>query len=197
MATTYGYIRVSTVHQDYSLQKENVMQAGVEEENIFSDKKTGKNLDREGFQSLYEKLESGDTIVVTKLDRLGRSMGQIMTLIDKLTDNGIYLVAVKDGIDTRKTDSPYGKAMVGMLALFADVERTLIVERTTEGREHAMKNGVEFGRKKSNTKTYNKAIQEYLETGKNVNKLLAEYDGMTRATFFRRLKEYKEKHGIA
>src|SRR4051812_36787151 len=125
----YGYGRVSTLNQDLALQVEALKNYGIAEENIFKDKKTGKNLDREQLQNLLNVVKAGDIIIVNKLDRLGRSVSQVTTLIDDLTKKGIYVKSISDGVDT-SNNSTMSKAMLQMLLMFAEMERNFIMERT-------------------------------------------------------------------
>lgn len=214
MATTgtiYGYARVSTVQQDLTLQTQALENAGVPSENIFSEKISGKSTkNRVQWNALKDRLVTGDVVYVHKLDRLGRSMVDVMTIVEYFKDNGIYLVVLDAGIDTRK-DSDEGmaglmnKALMTILSLMAEMERTWIQERTKPAIEQARKNGVKFGRPESNKELYEKAVQEFIEADgtKTVAQVIKGYgqdstgkDRLTEATFFRRLKEYKQKMGL-
>ena len=220
--TIYGYARVSTVQQDLTLQVNALLNAGVPAENIFSEKMSGKNTkDRpewrklEGSQNLKEGepmngiLKQGDTLIVCKLDRLGRSVSDVTRIVDKFQENGIFLVVLDSGIDTRKQgdgmDGLMTKALITLLSLMAEMERTFIIERTKPALAEAKKRGVRFGRPEVNKNLYEKAVKEYIEANgtKSVPQIIKEYgvdesgkDLISQPTFFRRLKAYKQEHGL-
>lgn len=220
--TIYGYARVSTVQQDLSLQIDALLKAGVPAENLFTEKMSGKNTkDRpewqklEGSQNLKEGepmnglLKQGDTLMVSKLDRLGRSVSDVTRIVDKFEANGIFLVVLDSGIDTRKRgdgmEALMTKALITLLSLMAEMERTFIIERTKPAIADARQRGVKFGRPQTNKNLYQKAVKEYIDAHgtKTVPQIIAEYgcdesgkDLLTQATFFRHLKKYKQEHGI-
>ncbi|UTV34842.1 recombinase family protein [Bacillus altitudinis] len=198
--TVYGYARVSTIHQDLALQIESLLNAGVSEENVFADKKTGKNMNREALQELLSKVEKGDTIIVKKLDRLGRSVSQITTLVEELYQKGIYIKSIEDGVDT-SNDNVMSKAMIYLLAIFAEMERTFIIERTQPALEDAKRRGVTFGRPYANKSVYDMAVQDYLGGNMTSKEIIKKYgtdkdgkDLITEATLFRRVREYQAYH---
>jgi DNA invertase Pin-like site-specific DNA recombinase len=159
----YGYARVSTTNQDFTSQVNSLMEAGIPEENIFTDKITGTKMKRTGLDDLLDKVESGDVIVVWKLDRLGRSLSQVTSLLDKLTKRKIYIKSIADGVDT-SNDSPMATAMMQLLAMFAEMERNFIVARTRPAIEKARAEGRDAGRKETNKGLYEVALDEYMET---------------------------------
>lgn len=208
--TTYGYARVSVVQQDLGLQVEALIKAGVDPKNIYSEKMSGKDAkNRIEWNRLKDLLVTGDLVMVHKLDRLGRSMIDVMSIVEYFKEKGIYLVILDAGIDTRNDgedkDGLMTKALMTILSLMAEMERTFIMERTKPAIEEAKKNGVKFGRPSVNKKIYEKAVKEFIEAdGKiTVAQLIKDYgkdangkDILTQATFFRRLKEYKEREGL-
>jgi len=201
MSKVYGYARVSTVSQDLTIQVNAIMTMGVEPENIFTDKLSGKNMEREGLQTLLSLIETGDTLIVHKLDRLGRSVSQIMSLVDELKNKGIYLVIMDAGIDTRNDEGMAGmmtKALMTIISLMAEMERVLILERTQAGIENARANGVKFGRPEVNKNAYDLAVIDYLENDMTSSAIIKKYgkdsagkDLITEATLFRRVREYQ------
>ncbi|MHA6145758.1 recombinase family protein [Bacillus licheniformis] len=195
----YGYARVSTKQQNLSLQVQALSEYGVQPENIFTDKMTGTNMDRQALKELLKIVKEGDIIIVKKLDRLGRSVSQVTGLIDELTQKGVFIKSIDDNVDT-SNDSPMAKAMMQLLAMFSEMERNFIVERTKPAIEQARAKGVKFGRPKANAKLYDKAVQEYLKGGVTVKEIIQSYgkdsngkDIITEATLFRRIREYKKK----
>jgi DNA invertase Pin-like site-specific DNA recombinase len=200
--TVYGYARVSTVQQDLTLQVQALSNYGIPAEMIFTDKRTGKDMERQSLKELLSIIKEGDVIVVNKLDRLGRSVSQVTTLIDDLTKKGIFVKSISEGIDT-SNDSTMSKAMLHMLAMFAEMERNFILERTKPAIENAKAKGVKFGRPKASKKVYEMAVQEYLAGGVTVKELIAKYgkdsngkDLITEATLFRRVREYKKANAM-
>lgn len=198
----YGYARVSTKQQDLSLQIASLLEYGIDAENIYSDKLTGKNMERDELKELLSIVKKGDLIIVKKLDRLGRSVSQVTTLIEKLTEQGIYIKSIDDGVDT-SNESPMAKAMMQLLVMFSEMERNFIVERTRPAIENAKAKGVQFGRPVGNKNIYDMAIDEYLRGGITSREIIQKYgkgdngkDIITEATFFRRLKKERERRGI-
>jgi DNA invertase Pin-like site-specific DNA recombinase len=135
------------------------------------------------------------------LDRLGRSVSDVTRIVEKFQDNGVFLVVVDQAIDTRKIGSGMEgmmtKALITLLSLMAEMERTFIMERTRPAIEQAKKNGVKFGQPRKSKKEYAKAVELYLTGNYTVPQVLNEYTGLTEATFFRRLKERKEELGLS
>lgn len=201
MNKVYGYARVSTVHQDLAIQVKAIENAGVSPENIFTDKLSGKDMERDSLQQLLSLVEKGDTIIVHKLDRLGRSVSQVMSLVDDLNTKGIYLVVIDANIDTRNDEGMAGmmtKALMTLLSLMGEMERAFILERTQAGLENARANGTTFGRPVVNKSTYELAIIDYLEHGMTSTTIIKKYgkdsagkDLITEATLFRRVREYQ------
>ena len=142
----FGYARVSTSQQSLDVQLKALKEAGVRENRIFSDKATGSNLNRSGLELLRLKVEEGDTILIKKLDRLGRNTEDMITLIKEFDAMGVSIRFLDDGISTEGT---MGKMVVTILSAVADAERQRILERTNEGRLEAKAKGVRFGRKPS------------------------------------------------
>lgn len=141
----FGYARVSTSKQSLSIQINQLKAAGVEERRIFTDKSTGSNTDRGGLDLLRMKVEEGDSILVTKLDRLGRNTIDMVTLIEEFNQLNVGIKFLSDGIDTK---GPMGIMVITILSAVAQAERARILERTNEGRIEAMAKGIKFGRKR-------------------------------------------------
>ena len=133
---------------------------------------------------------------------LGRSVSQVTGLIDDLTKKGIFVKSIDDGVDTSK-NSAMATAMLQLLAMFSEMERNFIVERTLPAIQNARENGVKFGRPKASKKIYDRAVKEYMAGGITVKELITSYgkdssgkDLITEATLFRRIREYKKNEGI-
>lgn len=142
----FGYARVSTSQQSLDLQIGRLKEAGVSEKRIFSDKATGDTMQRVGLETLLVKVEEGDIVLITKLDRLGRNTLDMVELIEKFEKIGVAIRSLDDGVST---DGAMGKMVVTILTAVANAERARIIERTHEGRLAAKDKGIKFGRKKS------------------------------------------------
>ncbi|WP_028865248.1 recombinase family protein [Psychromonas aquimarina] len=142
----FGYARVSTSQQSLKLQKQALEAEGVKPSRIFSDVGSRSNMDREGLNLLRVKVEEGDLVLITRLDRLGSDTADMIKLIKEFDKSGIAIRFIKEGLSTEGT---MGKMVVTILSAVADAERERILERTNEGRLDAMEKGVKFGRKRS------------------------------------------------
>ena len=143
----YGYCRVSSTGQSYEAQVEKLIKYGVAEDCIRAEKVSGKSLEgRNELNTLMSFLRSGDTLVSTKLDRLGRSVRDIENIVNELEEKNISLVFTDQQIDT---SNPTGKCFLQMLSVFSEFERNMIATRRNEGIEKAKANGVQLGRKPS------------------------------------------------
>ncbi|HRY15337.1 MAG TPA: recombinase family protein [Candidatus Competibacteraceae bacterium] len=141
----FGYARVSTHQQSLDLQIHALKTAGVNSHRIFTDQVSGSHIERKGLQLLQMKVEQGDVILVTKLDRLGRDTADMIQLIKDFDTLGVAFRFLDDGISTEGT---MGKMVVTILSAVAQAERQRILERTNEGRRAAKAKGVKFGRKR-------------------------------------------------
>ena len=138
----YGYARVSTNHQDTELQLTALKSAGCEK--IFEEHASGRKSNRPALKKLLRTLNAGDTLVVWKLDRLGRSMRNLVLLVDELRQRGIHFKSLTDSIDT---SSPMGRFIFHIMSALAEMERELIVERTRAGLAAAREKGRIGGRR--------------------------------------------------
>ncbi len=140
-----GYTRVSTAGQDARLQLDALVGAGVQKRDVFADVTSGTRagVDRPGMAKLLAYAEPGDTIVVWRVDRLGRSLIDVLNTVNLLRGRGIHLRSVSDAIDPETTA---GRMMLNMLATLAEYERELIVERVNAGIASARDRGTRFGR---------------------------------------------------
>jgi DNA invertase Pin-like site-specific DNA recombinase len=139
-----GYARVSTQDQNLNSQLEALQAVGAT--TIYREKVSGVRADRPQLAKLMAGLGAGDVVVVTKLDRLGRSTRELLDLIDRISKAGASFRSLGDPL--WDTGSSQGRLLSTMLAAIAEFERELIRERTGEGRKRAMANGVKFGRKR-------------------------------------------------
>lgn len=173
-----GFARVSSVTQDLGTQLKKLEEYGCKKENIFSGKHSGKaDTNKKALDELLAYVRTGDTVVVTKIDRFGRSLSQVLTTIDELTERGIKLVAIEQNIDTSNNDT-MSKAMVQLLGMFAEMERSFIVTRTQEGKKASGNFG---GRKPKLAEEQRTEIKKKLKAGVSKVKLSKEY-GVSRST---------------
>ncbi|RBA37358.1 recombinase family protein [Dietzia maris] len=140
-----GYTRVSTASQDAQLQLDALVDSGVQKRDVFSDVTSGSRtaIERPGMKRLMDYIEPGDTVVVWRIDRLGRSLIDVLNTVNLLRDKGVKIRSLSDGIDPETTS---GRLMLGMLATLAEYERELITERVNAGIAAAKQNGTRFGR---------------------------------------------------
>ncbi len=137
-----GYARVSTEDQNPDLQCTALKKAGCK--CIFTDKATGAHVQRPELAKCLKVLDQGDTLIVWKLDRLGRSLLDLIGLLDDLKARDVTFRSLTEAIDTA---TPTGRAMWQMVGILAELERSLIQERTQAGRAAAVARGVRMGRK--------------------------------------------------
>jgi DNA invertase Pin-like site-specific DNA recombinase len=143
--TIYGYARVSAIDQDLSIQKRALKAAGCEM--IRAEKASGARRDgRTELQALLDFLRAGDTLMVTRIDRLARSIRDLQNIVHELRERGVTLRATEQPIDTHNAA---GKAFLDMLGVFAEFETNLRRERQMEGIAAAKARGVYKGRKPS------------------------------------------------
>ena len=142
----FGYARVSTSQQSLDIQINALKEAGVKSSRIFTDKISGATTERSGLDLLRLKVENGDRILVTKLDRLGRDTADMIFLIKEFDAIGVTVRFMDDGISTEGT---MGKMVITILSAVSEAERRRILERTNEGRTEAKNKGIKFGRKRS------------------------------------------------
>ena len=174
-----GYARVSTTDQNLSLQKKALEKHGCEK--IYEDEISGTRSNRPGLNKALEMLRKGDTLVVWKLDRLGRSVKDLITLVADLNSREIHFKSLTDSIDT---STPSGRFFFHVMASLAEMERELIVERTKAGLEAAKKLGRKGGRKRKMTDSKLKSAKKLLESGV-LPKDVANNLGVSLATLYR------------
>jgi DNA invertase Pin-like site-specific DNA recombinase len=182
--TRIGYTRVSTVAQTLDQQQTALEAAGVTK--FFSDTMSGARDDRPGLAELLAYVRDGDTVVVWKLDRLGRNLAHILATVKELTERGVTLVSVTDGIDS---STAAGRMMIGVLGSLAAYERELIQERTALKRAASRANGTKFGRPRKVSNTEHIATAKRMKADGHTGKAIAKYLGVSRATLYRYLDE--------
>jgi DNA invertase Pin-like site-specific DNA recombinase len=178
----YGYARVSTDDQTTALQRAALTKAGCT--TIFKDEGlSGATTKRPALLRCLKKLEHGDTLIVWKLDRLGRSLRDLITMLDDLKKRGVKFRSLTEAIDT---ETPTGRAMWQMIGLLAELERSLISERTRAGVKAAKIRGVKFGRKLKLTPEQIDHARKLIDGGEDRQKV-AELFKVGRKTLWRAL----------
>ncbi len=143
MSQEIGYVRVSKTEQYLALQLDALKKRGVAR--VFTDKQTGVRFDRKAFLAAMEYLNEGDTLVVWKLDRLGRSLKQLIETLERLKKRNIHLVSLTEEVNT---STPTGMLFFQLIAMLAEFEHNLISERTKAGIQAARARGRKGGRPK-------------------------------------------------
>ena len=187
----YGYARVSTVGQardgnSLDDQRAKLVEAGASE--VFVDSFTGTKIDRPEFDKLKAKLQDGDTLVVTKLDRIARNAAGGIQLVDSLIERGVKVHILNMGM---MDNTPTGKLIRHIMFAFAEFERDMIVQRTAEGKAVARhKDGWKEGRKpiEYDKDMFKKLYADVLQGALCVNDA-AERLGVSRTTWYRIVKE--------
>jgi DNA invertase Pin-like site-specific DNA recombinase len=174
-----GYSRISTQVQNLDLQMEALQKAGCEK--IYTDKISGVKRDREGLESALDHLREGDTLLVWKLDRLGRSVKDLVEIVGALEKRGIGFQSVTDSIDT---STPSGRFFFHVMASLSQMERDLIIERTQAGLASARAQGRIGGRKPKMTPAKIAAAKQLVENG-TPHKEVAESLGISLPTLYR------------
>ena len=155
-----GYARVSTPDQNLELQRQALVNAGCKK--VFTDKLSGAQSDRPGLSKAMEMVRDGDTLVVCKLDRLGRSVKNLVDLVAELAQQGVHFKSLADSIDTTTAS---GRFFFHFMASLAEMERELTVERTRAGLEAARQLGRKGGRKRQMTDSKIASAKKLLASG--------------------------------
>lgn len=195
-----GYARVSTLRQDLTEQEEKLRAFGCEK--IFASKHSGNARDNKGqLDKLLDYIREGDVVVVTKFDRLGRSLSQCLNLLERFKRKGIGFIALDQNIDTTKHNDPLSQAMIHLLGVFAELERSFIVERTQGSKRERIRAGdlsVIGGRPRTLSKDQFKQFEYDLKHKKEKNltneKIAAKYK-ISMSTFYRYMWQVRRSNG--
>ncbi len=178
-----GYARVSTLDQNPNLQTDALTLAGCQK--IFIDKISGTTAQRPELDKLKEQLREGDTLVVWRLDRLGRNLKDLIDWINYLDTQKVALKSLQESIDT---GTPTGKLVFHLFGALAEFERNLIVERTNAGLQAARARGIKGGRKRKLDATKLKTAQTMYDSKKHSIKEICETVKITKPTLYKYLK---------
>ena len=178
-----GYARVSTTDQNLALQCDALKAAGCER--IFEDEGvSGSIVSRPGLDRALQALTEGDTLIVWKLDRLGRSLAHLVQTVADLGERGIEFRSLSDPIDTTNAG---GRLVLHMMGALAEFERSLIAERTKAGLQAAKRQGVRLGRKPKLTPAQVAHARQLMDAGEN-GRTVARSFGVARSTLYEALK---------
>jgi DNA invertase Pin-like site-specific DNA recombinase len=181
-----GYARISTVDQHSRGQLDMLVEAGVDKDMVFIDEGiSGVKASRPQLDQCLAQLRKGDTLVITRLDRLGRSVSNLVELVNKLGEMGVDLVVLTQGIDTA---SAGGKLMFHIMASIAEFEHDLIVSRTVEGLAAAKARGRLGGRKVSYTSHQAATVKSLHAAGELTAEEIGRVVGLSRSTIYRVLQ---------
>jgi DNA invertase Pin-like site-specific DNA recombinase len=182
-----GYARVSTEDQSLALQRDALQDAGCEE--IFEDRASGAKADRPGLKRALERLRADDTLVVWRLDRLGRSLKDLIVRADELRERGVGLRSLQESIDT---SSSGGELIFHMFGALAQFERTLIRERTQAGLQAARARGRKGGRRKALDVRQRIHAVELYRARKHTVKEICALVGVSRQTLYAYVEEFRD-----
>lgn len=180
----FGYARVSTEDQSLDLQIDAMKKYGIDK--VFTDKVSGKTTSRPGLDQCLEFLREGDTLIVWKLDRLGRSLPHLLEIVSSLKEKGVNFVSLQESIDT---SSAVGNLIFHIFCSLAQFERELTRERVIAGLESARSRGKVGGRKKALSNDQIKKMFKLYDSKTMSVVDICEHYGISRETFYQYRKE--------
>ncbi len=188
MTIVFGYARVSTANQKEDRQIDELQNYGISVKDIYIDKQSGKNTDREQLKALLSFCRKGDVVITESISRIARNTKDLLTIVEQLTNKGVDFVSLKECIDTA---TPQGKFMLTVFGAMAELERENILERQREGIAIAKEQGLYQGRQKMkiDREQFEAVVKEW-----RADKITA-VEAMKRLdvkpnTFYRRVKEW-------
>jgi DNA invertase Pin-like site-specific DNA recombinase len=181
--TLIGYARVSTSEQHTAQQESALAEAGCKR--VFRETASGKMADRPELARALDRLEEGDTLVVWRLDRLGRSLAHLIATVNELHERGVGFRSIHENIDTTTST---GRLVFHIFGALAEFERDLIVDRTHAGLAAARASGKQPGRKPMLSAKQKATVRKLREAGSNVSEIAAMVK-VSRATVYRALSE--------
>jgi len=194
---TVGYIRVSSVGQNTDRQTDGFKSLDLDK--VFTEKVSGATTDRPELKACLEYLRENDTLYIYSMDRLARNLIDLQCIVKELTSRGVCIKFMKEQLTFEQTgNNPMNTLLLQVMGGFAEFERSLIKERQMEGIASAKAKGVKFGRKAKLTPEQKTDIITRLESDPFIKKsdLMHEYD-ISRATFYRLMKDFKENQEAA
>lgn len=177
-----GYVRVSTFDQNPERQLEN-----IEVDKTYTDKASGKDVNRPALQELIDYVRDGDTVVVHSMDRLARNLDDLRKLVCQLTDKQVKVQFMKENLIFSGDDSAMSTLLLSIMGAFAEFERSLIRERQLEGIALAKKRGAYKGRKKSLSLEEVEILKSRIDSGEKKSCIARDF-GISRETLYQYLK---------
>jgi DNA invertase Pin-like site-specific DNA recombinase len=185
----YGYVRVSSIDQHEDRQMIAMSELNIPTEQIFIDKRSGKDIDRPQLKRLLAAVEQGDTITVESVSRFARNTRDLLDLVERLTAKGVEFISLKEHIDTT---TPTGKFMLTVFGAVAELERGYILQRQAEGIAAAKRRGVHMGRPiKRPPENFAELVRQWERGEIPVGEVLKQ-TGLKQATFYNRLREFRQ-----
>ena len=179
-----GYARVSSTGQSLEVQLEKLSHC----EKLFQEKKSGRTDNRAELQNCLEYLREGDTLYITKLDRLGRSIRDLLNILDRLDKKGVSFIVIDQHIDTSTAS---GKLLLHMLSAIAEFENDLRASRQADGIKKAKSKGVAFGAKPKLSSEKIDLMRSKRASGVLIKDLMKEFD-LSKASIYRLLKQKED-----
>jgi DNA invertase Pin-like site-specific DNA recombinase len=186
-----GYARVSTQEQNLDLQTDALQKAGCQK--IFSDRKSGRDKAREGLNAALNYLRENDTLVIWKMDRLGRSLKDLIEIVTNLAEKNVSFISLQENIDTTKSG---GKLIFHMFGALAEFERDIIRERTMAGLKAARARGRLGGRPRIMDDEKVAMAKTLMDDPNNSIKSICKMLNVSKSTLYRYLKKYNNKENI-
>lgn len=178
-----AYIRVSSIGQSLEVQRDKMLALGVNPEYIFEEKRSGVDSNRPALKEAIRFARKGSVFVITKIDRLARSATDLLSIVQELERKGVELRVIDQNIDTT---TPAGRAMLQMLAVFAEFETAIRSERQMDGIAKAKAKGVHFGRKTQATPDVVAEIKRLRGEGVLIKEIMRRV-GLSKASVYRAL----------
>lgn len=181
--TLIGYIRVSSVGQSLEVQRDKMTAIGVQPDHIFEEKRSGLDSNRPALKEAIRFARKGDTFCISRIDRLARSATDLLAIVSELQKKGVELRVLDQSIDTT---NPAGRAMLQMLAVFAEFETSIRSERQMDGIAKAKATGTKFGRQPKATDDVVTSIRTMRDNGMLIREIMTN-TGLSKATVYRAL----------
>jgi serine recombinase len=184
-----GYARVSMSDQNNQRQIDELVRFGVDPLDIYTDKASGRDMKRPGWQACWKDLSKGDILVVHAIDRLGRDLIEVVKTVKELHERGCDIKVLSMDLDTR---TPTGRLIFSIIAAMAQWERELIVERTRHGLAAARARGMVGGREKSVSDEQVREAMARVQGGEVVRAVATEF-GVSRQALYKRIKQMEQQ----
>ncbi|MFJ7832608.1 recombinase family protein [Peribacillus sp. NPDC097284] len=198
----FGYVRVSSKDQNEARQIETMKREGIDERDTYIDKASGKNFDRPKYQLLKQMVREGDTVIFDSITRMGRNMNETMNEYDWFVEKNVQLRFIKEPMINTSNEQEdimkqaIQKIILTLLTAFAEKERDEIRTRQAEGIAIAQTKGIKFGRPVIDLSEEWKPLYDRWKTKQITAVQFMTKIGMSKATFYRKVKEYEESNKL-